>query len=982
MASLGGGGTTTASSTPQWAPGIDRLVDPAVQGALDAFGQSLIQYGGERVAPLNQGQVDGMARIRGVIGNDRSADAIGNIAGWTQAAGNSARLDNTLGALGNVGSSARFDDTLGALRGVGDSATFDANVKSMRDLATGPAHRFDDALSTLKGVGNSATLDGVTGALTGAFGRDLRSRDVSTGDFSTAEGLRRMDPYQDMVIGRTMGALDRRTARDRARLGADLAGRKAFGSRAELARGAFERDAASVAADTLSALNDKGFAAARDQYNQDSGRRLQADADNQDADLQAAQIASGNLRAAGDLDVSNRNLIRGAQNDIANQTMAMRSLLADTLNKAASQDLANRNLTMGALDRAATHDLSNRNLTMGALDRVASQDIAHRNLQRQTLGDSVNMLGTRRNMQLREGDIGLRLGALEQEQQQRVLNADIAKHDEARGYPWAQVQKLASLVHGSPVGTSQTAEQNTTVKDLAGLGMAIYGGGKGFGWWADGGRARPRRPRGAERPMGALHLADGGAVGADGVLSDPTDIDLRRALTDPAYRARIIPEPGTPFAPRSRPEPMPFLNPEGPGLRVRAGQSLRGTPEAEALTRGVPVEQVIQERQQELAATAPRRLGALGIGSDVIAAPEGALADERPPQAPGPMLGALNGAAVDTRRARLGAFGGDVGVDMMGLDGLPGVPRKLGALDPIGAPIDVGKGVTGAFGAQPAPGPAPKPRMVGPAPGMVPRQLGAFGPTAGHDSTYGPDGDAFTGALSPVASAPAAEKSFGDKVLGAFENPITRLGLGMLASKNSNALGAFGEAGMATLGAFAAERKERREMADSEAKRAYYTAATENDRRRLKIAEAQAGKDTYQFLNAVDEEGNPMVVAGSTRTGTMTPMEGYRGVSGRSGTNQPSQLQIERAADVHARSTANATTPVNPGTGKPDPAAWQKNYDAARTNYMSRLPYGGAGGGAGAPAGIPAPAGTTEGQILRQGGKTFKVQNGMVVPVN
>jgi len=100
-----------------------------------------------------------------------------------------------------------------------------------------------------------------------------------------------------------------------------------------------------------------------------------------------------------------------------------------------------------------------------------------------------------------------------------------------------------------------------------------------------------------------------GAVG-------PNQVDIQRALVDPAYREAIMPTttgPGAPYAPPptrlpAEQQPGQVFDVSGARAALAAGsQGLQGSPQEEAVARGVPVEQVMRERAARVPAPPPAR---------------------------------------------------------------------------------------------------------------------------------------------------------------------------------------------------------------------------------------------------------------------------------------------------------------------------------------------------------------------------------------
>lgn len=175
----------------------------------------------------------------------------------------------------------------------------------------------------LKGANNELDQSDFDKTVAGLTPDQLASqqmyRDIAGGDYKnqmqTALGMTKgasgmpdinafYNPYQQKVIDTTLGAMDKRTAEQKAQLLAAQAGKKAFGSGSDIATSLFNRDAEDRAAQTLAQLQQSGYntalGAAQNQQKQDLAAAGQYG-------QQAGALQQGQLSAAGALGQSGLN---------------------------------------------------------------------------------------------------------------------------------------------------------------------------------------------------------------------------------------------------------------------------------------------------------------------------------------------------------------------------------------------------------------------------------------------------------------------------------------------------------------------------------------------------------------------------------------------------------------------------------------------------------------------------------------------------
>lgn len=306
-----------------------------------------------------------------------------------------------------------------------------------------------------------------------------------------------------------------------------------------------------------------------------------------------------------------------------------------------------------------------------------------------------------------------------------------------------------------------------------------------------------------------------------------TTVDMKRALSDPAYRESIIPTPDQPYVnplPTTGAE-MPIVRPDRHEVNTAAGQRFRGSAEEEAVARGVPLEQVEAERAADLAA-------ARAADAPAVTSPAAAAAPTEPPAAPPAAAAPPAESGLPPAPDMTGGYGAGA------LSGLPapapaptepdptfsfrtsqtgqtdgGLPRTI---RPVVAPRNSG-GLASMAGPAPSPAPAPAP-APGPAASGPPTPLTpppAAAPAA------------------PPPEAPAEEPAGDDK--NRYWEALIQAGLGTMASQNSTFLGAIGEGGMQGVKQLGEIRKQMREEKRDASDAAYRKGSLANQREGIQV---------------------------------------------------------------------------------------------------------------------------------------------------
>src|SRR5690349_1428441 len=314
----------------------------------------------------------------------------------------------------------------------------------------------------------------------------------------------------------------------------------------------------------------------------------------------------------------------------------------------------------------------------------------------------------------------------------------------------------------------------------------------------------------------------------------PSGVEMERALRDPTYRRSIIPEPDQPVVVPGAPQ-IPVVRPDRNESNVRIKQALRGSPQEEAVARGVPLEQVETERAAEMeeARTAD---AARNPPTTAPAAPPATT----PPATTAPTTAGLRsvpggrtaaGTAEGTQRLDdpdVATRGPTVSPDgtvtlpedtvtVVKKTGLPA--RTVGGSTTVTPTTRAGVGSTGT----------PKPAVADPGSGGVSSTVTPHIPL-----TQMPDAPAVDTGTNNNPPITIDEGFMGKPDIWSF---LTSAGLGAMASGSTSFLGAIGAGGKAGIDQLSVLRKEQRERAKA-------LADAEFQRERIKLGYRQeAGQD-------------------------------------------------------------------------------------------------------------------------------------------
>ena len=251
-----------------------------------------------------------------------------------------------------------------------------------------------------------------------------------------------MSPYKANVIDQYLNREGKRTGERRAGLDAKLAGKRAFGSRGDLARTQFESDEEDRKAEAIAKLMDQGYESGASRFATDEDRDLRSSTGNVDRSLTSQ---TGNMERR--LTSDTRNADRGMEAERLRTTGIGQGITGENTR------LAGR--------RAAGNDLSSLS------ERYRTGNL-----------DSARAL--------------MNVGNMEQQQGQKNLDLGYEDWDRQQRFPEEQAKGLAGIVYGAPTGSTKTTPGPSAGSQIlgAGIGLAGLGGKGGFGWWADGGEVK------------------------------------------------------------------------------------------------------------------------------------------------------------------------------------------------------------------------------------------------------------------------------------------------------------------------------------------------------------------------------------------------------------------------------------------------------------------------------------------------------------
>lgn len=333
----------------------------------------------------------------------------------------------------------------------GFSGTQQGGMNAIRGVATDPSYR--------RGMGQAGEAIGSSmddqnlQSMIQSLGRTIKPTQTRAGQTRAGQTSTNrwnqpgvadsyMSPYKANVIDQYLNREGKRTGERRAGLDAKLAGKRAFGSRGDLARTQFESDEEDRKAEAIAKLMDQGYESGASRFATDEDRDLRSSTGNVDRSLTSQ---TGNMERR--LTSDTRNADRGLEAERLRATGIGQGITGENTR------LAGR--------RAAGNDLSSLS------ERYRTGNL-----------DSARALMNVGNMEQQQGQKNLDLGYEDWNRQQR--------------FPEEQAQGLSRIVYGAPTGSTTTTPGPSAGSQIlgAGIGLAGLGGSGGFGWWADGGEVR------------------------------------------------------------------------------------------------------------------------------------------------------------------------------------------------------------------------------------------------------------------------------------------------------------------------------------------------------------------------------------------------------------------------------------------------------------------------------------------------------------
>ena len=277
-------------------------------------------------------------------------------------------------------------------------------------------------------------------------------RDVQGGSFLGGNINAYMNPYTSSVIDQTMQDLNRQKTLDRQNLSAQAARSGAFGgTRQAVAEQELNRNYADQFARTSSQLRNQGFDTASNLMQSDLNRGLQAQGQNQQADLSVANSNAGFMQ----------------QSNLANQS-ALNNM---SQFNATNQNAANNFLAGARNNFAQTNALQN----MNAQQQNVNNQLAFGN-QRLTAGNNMANLGqVGQSLGLNAASAMGNIGNMQQGQVQK--NYDLANQDfkDQWNYPLQQLAIRQGALQASLPEVSKTVSTPLYENQLGNILGALGG---------------------------------------------------------------------------------------------------------------------------------------------------------------------------------------------------------------------------------------------------------------------------------------------------------------------------------------------------------------------------------------------------------------------------------------------------------------------------------------------------------------------------
>ena len=307
-------------------------------------------------------------------------------------------------------------------------------------------------------AGNFATqLGGIAGRGLGAtdrFGRRLSESENlmrgTTGAYDQGLTSQFYNPYEDRVVEQTIDdVLEAGEKQDMAQRARDIAtgGESAFGSRARLSAAERREALGRGLGEALGGIRSRGFSEAQQTGLGEFARQRQAE-----------RLASSGLAGLSGQRLGAQQALGSQLTGLAGAQLGAQQNLGSTLAGLAGTRFGAAQTGAGALSN------------MGALETQYGQDLAGAQFG---LGSNLQNLGAARQ-QAGAFDVNqlLSSGALQQAQDQSVIDAQRRNQLQAQQAPLAQYQALAPFVSMAPAGTFQTRTQFTPRPSALQAGLA------------------------------------------------------------------------------------------------------------------------------------------------------------------------------------------------------------------------------------------------------------------------------------------------------------------------------------------------------------------------------------------------------------------------------------------------------------------------------------------------------------------------------
>lgn len=432
--------TTQRTELPEW---YTQYLQNVMGRAVGAAGEEYIPYGGDRVSGFVPAQGElfrGVSNMQGMltgVGNQALAgtEAAGNVNSAAAGAGQFGQAEGIYGRVAGSNTAGISDPYVrqgtGYLQQAASGSALDqANPYIRQSVAP---QGLAAASPYLQAAGTS--FPGAVDAYMNPYNRLVTDEIARLGARNLGENLLPQISDQFVRAGQYGSAQQR-----------DVVGRAL-------------RDTQEGILSQQANVLQQGYGQAGQLYGQDASRY--------------AQLAG----TAGGLGTSQQQLLQQAGSTLGN-------LSATDLSRLAAAGVNIGNLGLGQAGVAGS-DYSRQLAAAQGIQGIgqslidASQVDAARRLQ--AAGQTMDIGTALQNSRVQQLGLLDQVGAMQQNQNQRILDTQYGDFLEQRNYPWQQIGNLSNVIQGVPMPTSQTGSSTTTqpgpstLSQVGGLGAGILG---------------------------------------------------------------------------------------------------------------------------------------------------------------------------------------------------------------------------------------------------------------------------------------------------------------------------------------------------------------------------------------------------------------------------------------------------------------------------------------------------------------------------